>query len=518
MRSAATLVARRPRLVALALVSLVCVLASLWRLSCITLGPDPDTDAYGHYVIARQLLETPGNLRIHWVWLPLHHALIAIGVALGVSLDGVRSANAVLAALPPLMIVAWLDRGESGAPERTGVALTAALAAAAAPLALQLGTTGQMEVMFSCLLTGVAFALQRERHALAAVLMSLAVLTRYESWPLVALIGLVWTLRRARGERPPWALFGCALAPALVISTWAALRAHQGEAWFGFIRDNQAFAENALSHTGSGSGSRLAALGRYMVVLPALQFGVVAPFALLGLRRTLRSQGIWFVLLPLAVLCFLTTSNLTRSQLGLERHFLPLVPFLAIWIAHGLHAIRERLARSTAGVPTGVHAALHTGLPGLALLLLAARLPAALDGWESLTRSALPAERAAAQFLARTPRDAPIVCDEASPEVLSGLAAQRFVRARVGPDVAGTVLALAREHDVFVLTRAERIGAVSSLGELVYGGPSLPFAAVRIRRAPPEMAAAPRDDGRRGMTAAAAGPVSARSKLRRQLP
>src|SRR5688572_490983 len=135
-----------------------------WRLHCVTLGPDPDTDAYGHYMIARQLLETPENLRIHWVWLPSYHALLALGVWLGVSLDGVRCVNAMLAAVPPLLLFFGLARGRAGeAP--TFVPWLAAVLALGAPLAVQMGTTGQMEVWFSCLLLGIALALRHERHA-----------------------------------------------------------------------------------------------------------------------------------------------------------------------------------------------------------------------------------------------------------------------------------------------------------------------------------------------------------------
>src|SRR5687768_2330037 len=84
----------------LAGVSLAAVLLAsmFWRLGCIGAGPDPDTDAYGHYIIARLMWDNPFNLNIHWVWLPFYHAVLALPVRLGATLDHVRSANAVLAA------------------------------------------------------------------------------------------------------------------------------------------------------------------------------------------------------------------------------------------------------------------------------------------------------------------------------------------------------------------------------------------------------------------------------------
>lgn len=498
-------VARRRRAGSVLAVALLCVAASVWRLSCVRLGPDPDTDAYAHYVIARQLLDTPENLRIHWVWLPLYHAFVALGIVLGASLDGVRSANAVLAAIPALMIALWVGKDRCGTADHSLVALSAASLTLLAPLGLQLGTTGQMELSLTCSLMGAAFALSRERYALAALLLSLAVMLRYESWFLVALIALVWVARRAREERPALGLLACWLCPAFTISAWAALRASQGEDWFWFIRANQAFAEHALTQLRETQHGRLEGLARYTIALPALQFGLAAPFALLGLRRTLAVEGPWFVLLPLGVLCFLTASAMSRSQLGLERHFLPLVPFMAIWIAHGLARTSEWLgvllapardARSLLVGQTGargpVSERVHAVLSYSALALLALRVPAVLEDWRDVTRSALPAERAVAAFLARVPAGARIVCDEAAPEVLSGLSAERFVRTFVGPDALEMVLTLARDREVFVLTRANRIGAFARLGDLVYGGPALPFAVVRVRPGLRNLAAAAR--------------------------
>src|SRR5690606_35933422 len=115
---------------------LAALLASLclWRLACVQAGPDPDTDAYGHYLIAQQLLETPWNFRIHWVWLPLYHVLSSLPVALGASLDRVRSANAVAAAGPALLLL-WASRRRAGTrePVEAGVALLAALLTALNP-------------------------------------------------------------------------------------------------------------------------------------------------------------------------------------------------------------------------------------------------------------------------------------------------------------------------------------------------------------------------------------------------
>ena len=46
------------------------------RLAVVATTADVDTDAYGHFAIARALLHEPANLSVHWVWLPGYHYLV----------------------------------------------------------------------------------------------------------------------------------------------------------------------------------------------------------------------------------------------------------------------------------------------------------------------------------------------------------------------------------------------------------------------------------------------------------
>jgi len=38
-----------------------------WRVACVLTGPDVDTDAYAHHMIARAILADPTDLSVHWV-------------------------------------------------------------------------------------------------------------------------------------------------------------------------------------------------------------------------------------------------------------------------------------------------------------------------------------------------------------------------------------------------------------------------------------------------------------------
>src|SRR5450432_4814325 len=90
-----------PRIAALAMAVAVTALAA-WRAACVLAGPDVDTDAYAHHMIARAILADPGDLGVHWVWLPLFHYLQVPLVALGGTMDDVRWINVPSPAAAPV--------------------------------------------------------------------------------------------------------------------------------------------------------------------------------------------------------------------------------------------------------------------------------------------------------------------------------------------------------------------------------------------------------------------------------
>jgi len=456
------------------------LLLTAWRIYCIGRGPDPDTDAYGHYVIARQLLDTPTNLHIHWVWLPLYHLWLALGVAAGATLDHVRYVNALASALPPLTLL-WLLGQSVGdrAPlwERWLPALAAALAAAA-PLAVESGTTAQPESCFTLLLVGAAALLTRGRLGWAALLLSLLVLLRYEGWAVAACVTGVLAARRLQGEALPRGALACVFWPAVAIAGWVVLRRLSGEPWLDFLHQNQSFAEAALAARPRALGAELL---RGLVGIPGAGW-LLGALGAAGLWRGGRREGVWLWALPFSVLGFLTLGWLNRSHLGLARHFVAVLPFGAVYLAHGVAQLAQWLGhlgahlasgRSTARVgrwPRARLAAFAFGVFGGALLLAElGYLEERLGAWRQHTESALLDRRDAGRFLRGVPGTSLIVCDEASVEVLSSLPRERFARPYLGHNAANTVLALAAQHELYVLSWADRLDDVFALGELVYG-------------------------------------------------
>ena len=447
---------------------------AVWRIVCIGLGPDPDTDAYGHYVIARQFLQTPLDLHIHWVWLPLYHLLLAAGVAAGATLDHVRYANAVLSAITPLLLWWGLGRlaerrslGASSPLAARWVPALAALLAAAAPIAIVMGTTAQPESCFSLLMLGAALLLALERFGWAAVVLSALVLLRYEAWAAAASVSglLVW--RWLRGARLSRGALACLLVPALTVGGWALLRRLDGGLWFDFLRENQSFAQAARA---SAQTPLLdwSALERALAAAPLGAWLLALGCLLCGLDRSWRATRGWFVLLPLSIAGFLLLGWVTRSHLGLARHWVALVPFAATAVAQGSAQLSEWLGRLEARAQAPAFALLATLALGLELGSL--QLP--LARWRERTAAALPDRRDAGRFLRSLPESSLILCDDAPAEVLSELPSSRFARDYLGADAVGQVRKWARSEDVVVLSSVARLSKALPLGEVVYGDPA----------------------------------------------
>ncbi len=137
----------RWRSVALALLLLLTLLVRLWLIRHF---PEPDTDAPGHLGIARALLSDPTNVRLHWVWLPGYHFLLAGLIRAGLSADAIRRMNCGLAALVPVFVLGYAE--SVAEPRAHGVARyvpwMAAVLCAVSPLVNSaFGTSAQQETL-----------------------------------------------------------------------------------------------------------------------------------------------------------------------------------------------------------------------------------------------------------------------------------------------------------------------------------------------------------------------------------
>ncbi len=462
-------------------------LLAVWRALCVVAGPDIDTDAYAHHMIARAILADPGDLAVHWVWLPFFHYAQVPLVALGGTIQDVRWINVALTAVLPAVVFAYVRRTAqvgTGGFTPDGTALVASLLAALCPIGMQMGTTAQPEPLFALLVLGVAIAFQERRHAVAAALLGAAVLLRYEAWAVLAavaaalLVEEAWAARRSARQvagRRAWIVVA---GPAALIVGWAALRRPVDGHWFGFLRDTSQFASDALraqSGVGGGIASVLHDLVYYPVVVAWRVLGAALVMVPFGTARTVRQQGARFVLVFVACLGFISLTWLTRSSLGLDRHFVVVVPLYAISAAQGIATVADLAARVVRRRWTAFAArTVGSGLGALVALAVVIGLALHLSVWMRFWRGAIergwPDRVALGAYLRTLPRSSTIFCDEATLEILSGVDRTRFDRHWLDdPHTWELVGRTAREQGaVYVATWSRKLRGHEHSGAVVF--------------------------------------------------
>jgi hypothetical protein len=432
-------------------------------------GPDIDTDAYAHHMIARAILADPRDLAVHWVWLPLFHYAQVPLVALGGGMEVVRWANVALAAALPVVLFSYVARTARPGPAwmaPEAVALLAALFAAGCPIAMQMGTTAQPEPLFALLVLGFAIAFEKRSYVAAAALLGAAVMLRYEAWAALVAAGALLALdslpsRHAKRAKEGWRRWLVVAVPVAVILAWAALRHPVDGRWFGFLRQTQDFATDALhvspdSHR--GLAARATALARdalyYPVFVAIRVLGAAMLLVPFGVARTVRQQGARFVVVLAACLGFVTLSWVRRAMLGLDRHFVCVVPLYATFAAQGAAAIADRTALLVRRVARHRTAALGgravAGMVAcLALGVLAVQLTVWMGFWRASIQQGWPERAAIATYLRSLPGTPVVFCDEATIEIPSGLDRHRFDRHWVDdPHTWDLVERAARERGV----------------------------------------------------------------------
>jgi hypothetical protein len=474
------------------------VALAVWRLKCVFAGPEVDTDAYAHHIIARAILADPRDLAVHWVWLPVFHYLQVPLVALGGRLRDVRCLNVLLSAALPVVLYRYVrrtaQRGESGiTPEATG--LLAALFAAACPIAMQMGTTGQPEPLFALLVLGVAITYQDRRYGAAAWLLAIAAGLRYEAWAAVATIAAIyvveslWRRRKGLAQEPEgWRALVIVGASVAVVVAWATLRKPFDGRWFGFLRETKQFA-NGVAHQGSALDAGFAALAHSAIYYPytvALRvFGYVTgdvtlPLPLLlvpfGVVKTVREQGARFVLVLASALGFISFTWMMRSSLGLDRHFVVVVALYATFAAQGVAVIAGWVAwiAKRFHLPTAVSAATGRCVGAVVGVLSLGALMMGLDQWMGFWTASVargwPMRERVGAFLRTLPEGAPIYCDDATIEILSGLDRRRFDRHWVDDPHTWELITNAAQAPgaVYVATWTDKMRGHESTGDFVY--------------------------------------------------
>lgn len=508
------------------------------RLDLLHAGPDLDGDAYGHAIIGRTLLANPTDLRQHWVWLPLWHFCYAGLHLLGGGLQAMRKIDVALSSLQPLLLVAALAPakkrdsspelstgeilGSGASPRRDDVRALAVRCLAPLllllfPFAIEHGQTGEPEPLFAALLLGAVVLVDRPGlggHLLAAVLLSLACVLRYEAWSTLPAFGLAALLYAAPsrkvagtdgGEEPAkaraaYTRFLAVIVPGMTIIAWIfAHRAQYGE-FFAFAKENAKFVESARKSGVGVLDPFYKGITWYPIRLPWHQLGPLVGFAFVGgagycaplRRRAERREGLAFAIVGPALLAFITWGWVRGQHLGLLRHFFAVLPFYAALLAHGIVAFVAFLARRlplaivVRGRPlrawTGASVAVAIVASLTAYSVMEKVIPHQVN-LRLIHQNAWKEERIAADILRRE-RPVRIFCDVAQTEVLSGFHGEEFSRAWVFDVDAAWVDEEAAKGKVLIVAPKDHFGKLTGVGEVLYEGERL-----RVVRVPGKLPA-----------------------------
>lgn len=461
---------RRSRAAQCAL-ALVIACATLVRLRGIWGVVDVDTDAYGHAVVARRMIEHPTDLAVHWVWLPLWHAVHALFELAGAGFEAVRalSFGASIATVALVFVCALREFAVELDPESEPLAVLSATVSSAAlafaPHAIESAVSAEPEATFALMVFAAFAALRWQLPWIAGALLSLAALTRYEAWPLIAAVFALDLALRARREAPvtaAWAL------PAAMVALWCAIhRVHSGE-WFWFVRENRAFVARTLPRL----VQLLPPIERralwYPITIPWIDWGALPLLASLsGFALWLRERRWVWALAPAAIVGFVSFAWVRGQHLGLVRHSVSYLSFYAMAMGAGLFFAQKRLSiRLTnrwrlvfvcASIAwfslRGAHAAGELGVRARARLSL---------------------EVAAARALSRAGRGDAVFCDNAVVEVLSGLHRSQFIRWSAADIRPANIEVEQRRHGaVWIVSKPSNVAAIEARCERVYESPTV---------------------------------------------
>jgi hypothetical protein len=346
---------------------------------------------------------------------------------------------------------------------------------------MQMGTTAQPEPLFALVMLGGAIAYQRGRYEVAASLLGAAAVLRYEAWASVAAIGalaLFDFVGPARGARRTVKQWIVVAVPVVLVVAWAALRVPVDGRWFGFLRETRQFASGA-THQKSALDGGVARLVHdalyYPLFVPLRVMGPALPLVPFGVVRTVRDQGARFVIVLAACLAFVSLTWVARSSLGLDRHFVVVVPLYATFAAQGVAVVADAGARFAARwtprlKPALVGQRLAAVLSLASLGALAVTLAIWMGFWKDSIARGWPRREEFGGYLRTLPAAATIFCDEATVEILSRLDRKRFDRHWTDdPHTWNLVADAARAQGVvYVATWNDKLAGHEHAGDVVF--------------------------------------------------
>ncbi|MBI5403671.1 MAG: hypothetical protein HY959_09730 [Ignavibacteriae bacterium] len=405
------------------------------------------------------------------MWLPFFHYISAGAILIGAGMQAIRFANIIIWFLTPVLLFRFLYNYVQN--DRIFISFLSAILCALFPIGILMGTTAQPEPIFSILILLFIITSSKEKYLISSFILSAACLMRYEAWAVLAVVFILYLSESIKRKRiiSGGRILNIIL-PALFITAWALLRLPFDGMPFGFLFQTQQFASDALKESNSFQGGFfkiIKDLFHYPVIIPALFTGLNIIFIPFGIKNLYRNNKL-FLFSGAGILAFITFSWMMKSNLGLNRHFVSLIPVYSVLAAYGiLNVIKyfeERNILSNLNI--------RKSLPAVILLLCAGYLVMWLYIWQTDNKDGYPERKSAIEFFKTIEDGKTIFCNDAVFEILSGLEMERFnhVWMENNPAAYTTIKRAAdKEGFIYIITSEDKIHNVKSLGKIIYTSP-----------------------------------------------
>jgi 4-amino-4-deoxy-L-arabinose transferase-like glycosyltransferase len=453
--------------------SVISVAVIIWQFAFVLSFADVDTDAYVHHSIARQIILTPKDLSMHWVWLPLFHYYSSAFIIFGAGIDTIRIINIFIWELVSVILFLFMYKKENNLL----IAFVSSLVCILFPIGVLMGTTAQPEPLFSLLILLFSIAADRNKILLSSIILTLACLLRYEAWIIIIVIFFMYLAEIRKEKKILNKKLILLLIPCIFIIIWALLREPFDGRLFGFLFQTQQFANDALKESNSFQGGIFKItldLFHYPIIIPALFMGINLVFALLGFKEGTKSNK-WIIFPGIGILTFITLSWMFKSNLGLNRHFVSLIPMYSILTAYGVDMIINKIKKKNENTNPSKYKKLKFSILILVLINCSVYIIMWLSIWNNNYEAEYLEKKTTATYLQSLPGEHTIFCNDAMVEILSKIDYKRFNRTWMenNPGITELIIQKAKEEGyVYVIISEDKWVYIKNFGEIIYSSPA----------------------------------------------
>ena len=419
---------------------------------------------------------SPGDLSIHWVWLPLFHYLSAGAILIGAGMDSIRFINVAIWFVTPLILFGYLYKFEK--ENKLFIAFLSSLLCALFPVGILMGTTAQPEPIFSLLILLFVIFASEERYLISSIILGLACMLRYEAWAVLFAVFLLYFFEIFKAKK--FILDSRILnfiIPGIFILVWAILREPFDGKLFGFLTQTQEFANDALKEKNSFQGGFFKIVKdffHYPIFIPLIFTGLNVLFLPFGIKSFYRNNK-WFLFSGTGILVFITVSWMMKSNLGLNRHFVSLISFYSVLSAYGILNVSQDLQKYFKSKKRFKSINIKKSLLTIIFITCISYLVMWLYIWQADNTEGFPERKAAVEYFKTIDNGKTVFCNDAIFEISSNLDMKRFnhVWMENNPAAFETIKQFARnEGNVYIITSTNKIQNLNSLGKIIFKSPA----------------------------------------------